>query len=35
MTELAADKGWEIWQVGVRTPAEVERRSHIAPDLEA
>jgi hypothetical protein len=35
MTELAADKGWEIWQVGDPLPPEVERRTHIAPDLEA
>jgi hypothetical protein len=35
MTELAADKGWEIWQVGDPLPPEMERRSHIAPELEA
>jgi hypothetical protein len=35
MTELAADKGWEIWQVGDPLPPEIERRRHVAPELEA
>ena len=34
MTELAAEKGWEIWQVGDPLPPEIERRSHVAPELE-
>jgi hypothetical protein len=35
MTGLAAEKGWELWQVGDPRPPEIERRSHVAPDLEA
>jgi hypothetical protein len=35
MTGLAAEKGWEVWQVGDPRPPEIERRSHVAPDLEA
>ena len=35
MTELAAEKGWEIWQVGDPLPPEIEQRRHIAPDIEA
>jgi hypothetical protein len=34
-TELAADKGWEIWHRGDTLPREIERRRHIAPDVEA
>ncbi len=35
VTEMAAEKGWEIWQVGDPLPSEIERRSHVAPELEA
>lgn len=35
MAELAAEKGWEVWQVGDPLPPEIERRSHVAPELEA
>jgi len=31
MTGLAAEKGWEVWQVGDPVPPEFERRSHVAP----
>ncbi len=35
MTGLAAEKGWEVWQVGDPRPPEFEGRSHVAPELEA
>lgn len=35
MTDLAAEKEWETWQVGDPLPPDVELRSHVAPDLEA
>jgi hypothetical protein len=35
MTELAAEKGWEVWHDGDPLPPEIERRSHVAPELEA
>ena len=35
LTDLAADRGWGLWEVGTPRPPEVERRLHIAPELEA
>jgi len=32
---FAAEKGWQVWQVGDPRPPEVEARMHVAPELEA
>ena len=35
VADLAAEKGWEVWRVGDPLLPEIERRSHVAPELEA